>query len=58
MGLFFKRLRRVLRYHLVVRFKSDEKIINGAYKFFGINKTYADLIAEGKRYDKVLNGRT
>lgn len=44
-GLFFIRLQRRFR-AFMVRFKSDEKVINGAYKYFGIDKTYADLVAE------------
>ncbi len=47
--LFFAGLRRRYRWFMV-RFKSDEKVINGAYRFFGIDKTYKDLIAEGDAY--------
>ncbi len=47
--MFFIRLRRRFRFFMV-RFKSDEKVINGAYRYFGIDKTYADLI--GERIDK------
>lgn len=45
--LFFIRLRRRFR-GFMVRFKSDEKVIDGAYRYFGIDKTYADLVAEIK----------
>lgn len=38
--MFF--IRRWYRFFMV-RFKSDEDVINGAYRYFGIDKTYADL---------------